>query len=305
MSYETVVVQAPATSANLGPGFDCLGLALELYCTVTVSLAGELVISARGEGEAYIDTGRENRVYRAFAALFQALEQPIPPVRIAIENGIPTTGGLGSSAAAFCAGLVAANTLAGNPLPRSRLLELADALEGHPDNAVPALVGGCTLAVKEEDRLHYASVPLPPELVAVLFVPSFRISTKKARRVLPQRVSRDDAVYNLGRVALLVLALCTHQTHYLRLATQDRLHQPYRQKRLFPAMTELFRAALEAGALGVFLSGAGSALLALAEDGAEAVAAALRQRATELGIAGRTMVTRPSAQGTTLLSAHP
>ncbi|MDP2952053.1 MAG: homoserine kinase, partial [Chloroflexota bacterium] len=208
---------------------------------------------------------------------------------------IPLRRGLGSSAAAVVGGLMAGQELLGRPLSPQQLLGLATELEGHPDNVAPALMGGCQVVVGGSEIVS-APVPLPRGLVAALFIPDFEIPTREARAVLPQQVSRADAVYNVGRAALLVAALATGQLGYLRIATQDRLHQPARQA-LFPAMERVFQAALEAGALGVFLSGSGSTILALVKGRASPVAQAMARAAREAGVKGRTKIARPSLQG--------
>lgn len=173
---------------------------------------------------------------------------------------------------------------------------MAARLEGHPDNSTPALYGGCRVAVMAGERLIQAQIPLPPGLRAALFIPDFTMPTQETRRLLPQNLSRADAVYNLGRAALLVAALATGHLEHLREATQDRLHQPARGQ-VFPAMFKIFDAALEAGAKGVYLSGGGPTVLALATENAEAVAQAMAKAALAEGVAGEARVARPVAEG--------
>lgn len=290
-----LAVTVPATTANLGPGFDCLGMALELHNTFVVEPSDHSAIVVRGQGQDRLPRGGRNLVFRAMAQVYETLGKTPPPLLVTCENNVPLRRGLGSSATAVVGGLVAANELLGWPLSQDRLLELATVLEGHPDNVAAAIFGGCQVVAQNGGLVH-ASVPLPPGLQAVLLIPDFEMPTRESRTILPRRVSRSDAVYNLGRLGLLVTALATGQLEYLNVATQDRLHQPARQA-LFPAMESLFQAAMDAGALGAFLSGSGSTVLALCFEGASVVAQSLATAAAEAGISGRTMVTRPSPLG--------
>jgi len=296
---EKSIVRVPATTANLGPGFDCLGIALDIFNELTVAQTHSLNIIVQGEGTGQISLRQDNLVYRAIATVFAKLGKPVPELSLNCLNRIPLARGLGSSAAAVAGGLVAANELLGKPLSSDELLQLGAGMEGHADNIAPALFGGCQLVYREEDRYHHVPVPLPKGLTAVLFIPDFAMSTAKARNILPPKVSRADAVFNIGRVSLLTLAMSTGKLEYLKIATQDRLHQPARQS-MFPAMENIFKAALEAGALGAFLSGAGSTILAFTEGESLSgeIGKAMQDAATKAGVNGRVQVARPSAQGT-------
>ena len=294
-------VLAPATTANLGPGYDCLGLALDLWNELEVlpeeaaSSAGP-VVEVVGEGAGELAGDGDNLVARSMAFLFSEAGRQMPPLRLRCRNRIPLSRGLGSSAAAIAGGLVAANSLCDGMFGDDELLEMAATIEGHPDNVVAALRGGLQLVVTDQDRLYAASVPVPSQLSAVLFIPDFRIATADARAVLPAQVSLQDAVFNAGRAALLIAGMATDKSEYFKLATQDRLHQPYRES-LFPAMKLLFRAALDCGALGVFLSGSGSTVLALTGGREMTVAYEMAEAARQAGVQGQVRVTRPSAQG--------
>ncbi len=299
MDVRRVTVRVPATTANLGSGFDCLGMALEVYNTVTAQVVPSgLDVRVTGEGEEALRWGEENRVLRAMRLVYQQSGRRLPGLRLDLENTIPLGRGLGSSAAASVGGLVAANALCGEALTTDQLLALAVRLEGHPDNVAPALLGGLVVAVAEGERLVCAPVPVPTGLMAAAFVPDFPMPTEEARRVLPGQLDRADAVYNLSRAALLVAAFATNRPDLLDLATGDRLHQPYRQA-LFPAMPALFQAARSAGCQGVFLSGSGSTILALANgpERAEAAARAMAEEAARLSISGRTLVARVATAG--------
>ena len=293
---KVVRVKVPATSANLGPGFDCLGMALELYNSIALEPSESLRITVVGEGQEEIPCDETNLVYRSIVAGCEAMGQPVPPLHITTHNEIPLARGLGSSSAAIIGGLVAINEYIGGGLSREAVVKLATAIEGHPDNVAPAAWGGWVISVCYGDDVVCLPLRSPHGLKAVLFVPDFPMPTAEARAVLPGHVSREDAVFNSSRVALLVASLARGQYEHLRLVTQDRLHQPYREK-IFPAMSDLFAAALKAGALGVFLSGAGSTVLALANDNAEDVAVAFRDIAAELGLGGRAMVVGLASAG--------
>ena len=299
-------VKAPATTANMGPGYDCLGLALDVWNTLEVEVlkGGEPVVEVTGEGADELGTGRDNLIYRAMEFLFQDAGEEMPAVRINCDNAIPIARGMGSSAAAIAGGLVAANYLCSQEYTANDLLEMAATIEGHPDNVAAAVLGGMQLVIMDQTdegkRLYTVSVNVPPELHAVVFVPQVRISTKDARAVLPEKVSMADAVHNMGRVGLLVAAMATNHPEYLTVATQDRIHQPYRQP-LFPAMKVIFQAALDAGAMGVFLSGSGSTVLALTKGREMTVAYEMAEAARQASVEGNVSVTQPTVRGAHLI----
>lgn len=290
-----VTVKVPATSANLGPGFDCMAVALDIWNSVQVEVGSEAV-TVRGEGEQTLSRGPDNLVYRSVSIPFKEASLSVPKLSMSCHNIIPLSRGLGSSAAAIVGGLLAGNELCGRPLRQTRILELAVETEGHPDNVTAALLGGCQIVVRENGNLKTASVPLPSDLTAVLYIPDMPMPTKEAREILPKAVSREDAVYNIGRVALLVNGFATGDLEHLRVATQDRLHQPPRQT-IFPAMKPIFESALDAGALAVFLSGGGSTILALAKDREETIGRRMATASEKHGITGRFRVARFSQRG--------
>jgi homoserine kinase len=302
-----VTVRVPATTANLGPGFDCLGMALDLWNEIRVTPADHVSVSVTGEGEDTLPSGAGNLVYRSIQRLFEAAGAPPPLLGLRCLNRIPLERGLGSSAAAIVGGLVAGRALLdrtpGGDAPRFEdhdLLDMAVDIEGHPDNVSAALLGGLRLIVSDEGSLLAPPVPLPADLRSVIFVPRRKIATEDARAVLPRTVSREDAVYNMGRVGLLVNALASGRLEDLPAATRDRLHQPYRQ-RLFPAMKVIFRAALDAGGLGVFLSGSGSTILALTRGKEMTVAYEMAEAARQANVEGDVKVTSPTPLGAHLV----
>ena len=292
---QSVTIKAPATTANMGPGFDCLGMALDIWNSVTVEV-GASGFDAIGEGSGDLPRGGDNLIHRSFRRLYDEIGEPAPPVGARCENAIPLGRGLGSSAAAVASGLMAANALSGANLGKDDLLAVAADIEGHPDNAAAAIFGGCRIVVNEGGRLIAAPVPIPDEISAVLFVPDVPMPTEQARGVLPPQVDRSDAVHNIGRAALLISAFASGDLSLLAVATGDRLHQPARQKIFFP-MKNIFRAAMAAGALGVFLSGAGSSVLALASEREYTIGYEMADAAMKSGVDGAIKVARPSALG--------
>jgi homoserine kinase len=269
-----VTVTIPATSANLGPGFDCLGLALGLYNRITFTAVSAssmqavshptLTISITGVDAAKLPTDKSNLVYQSACHLFDKIGKRPSGLHISQENNIPVGSGLGSSATAVLGGLLAANALIEGDLSQSEILEMATALEGHPDNVAPALFGGLVLGLMDGKTVHIEQLPIAQQQVAVI-LPDFELSTHAARAALPAQVSHQDAIFNASRLGLLMRALETAAYGKLTLAMQDKLHQPYRLP-LIPGMVHAFEAAYAAGASGVALSGAGPSLIAFAAD---------------------------------------
>ena len=291
-------VRVPATSANLGSGFDALGLALALSANVSVSLEPH-----EGNGHSLAPM-----VAAAARAAYREAGQPEPAeLRIVWEDTdperpIPVARGLGASAAARAAGIVAANALMGKPLTDDQLLSVGAELEGHPDNIAPALFGGMQITVRDDDTWLRLRVPLAGGLKIVLYIPDLEMPTRESRARLPQRLSREDAIFNVGRAALLVAALAQGKWDMLDAATQDRLHQSSRAE-FFPALEDIIDAAKDAGAHGAYLSGGGSAIAAFATEDEERVARLMQQAAVARGFSGRSLITEPSAEGAELLDS--
>ncbi len=295
----TVTVTVPATTANLGPGFDCIGAALSLYNSFQFSrleppATEKLKISVTGAEAAKVKTDESNLAYVAFVTLYDRLNQSPPPVAIHIDMQVPLARGLGSSATAIVGGLVGANELAGAPLTQVEVMQLAIELEGHPDNVVPALLGGCRLAASNTPLPNHGGghggtaptenqdfvgvvppclpraawqicdIPWHPDIVPVVAIPDFELSTAEARRVLPADYSRADAIFNAAHLGLLVRALAAGDRDWLRCALQDKIHQPYRRS-LIRGYEAVQEAAVAAGACGMVISGAGPTLLALTD----------------------------------------
>ena len=283
-----VRVRVPASSANLGPGFDALGLALALYNEVTVEESEGVSVSVRGEGAGRLSAGADNVVARGARLAFEAAARPFHGIRIECLNRIPLSRGLGSSAAAWVGGLVGANALLGAPLDRRALLALAAGAEGHPDNVAAAMLGGLAVSCAADGAVTAVTLTVPPDLRWVVLVPDAESATHEARAVLPESVPRTDAVFNVQRVSLLLAALGAGGLDLLGTAMDDRLHQPYRQ-RLFPWMERVRSAALGAGALGCVLSGAGPSMLAAARAASDDVGQAMERALRDAGVGGRAL----------------
>jgi homoserine kinase len=261
----SVSVKVPATTANLGAGFDCIGAALSLYNQFTFTLAAGLQITAQGAEADRVELGSQNLAYQAFVKVFDRLQRPLPGINLEIDLEVPLARGLGSSATAIVGGLLGGNGIAGFPLSPAEIMEMAIAMEGHPDNVVPALIGGCRLAASYGEKWEICDVPWHSAIVPVVVIPNFELSTAEARQVLPSTYSRADAVFNISHLALLMRGLETGNGQWVRAGLVDRIHQPYRQK-LIKGYTEVEQAAVAAGAYGLVISGAGPTLLALVDE---------------------------------------
>lgn len=300
-----VVVEVPASSANLGAGYDCLGVALGLYDRVEVEVRGwsrgQIELTVDGEGAGELPADRTNRCVLGIEAALREVRGEIPDGvgwRIEMRNEIPLARGLGSSAAATVAGLVAGNSLLGEPLTSADLLRLATAIEGHPDNAAAALLGGFTVAATTDGGIEMLRFDAPRDLRAVLFIPELRLSTSDMRAALPAKVPLADAVANLGRVAVGVAGMAMGRFDLLRVLTVDRLHEPYRAK-AYPQLPRLVEAARGVGAIGACLSGAGSTVLAFSDSvrTITRIEAAFAAAAADTDLPGRIAVVSPRNVG--------
>lgn len=308
----SVTVLTPATSANLGPGFDSLGLALQLYNRFEVEEGGadpqHPGIEIHGALGAQLSTEPDNLFFRSFALLFTRRGVELPAVRIRMSINIPPGCGLGSSATAVVGGLMAANELLrlrSMELPKEELLGLAVEAEAgnHPDNVAPALLGGLVATTNMDGQIHAIKTPFPDTLKAVIFTPSFPMDTVAGRKLLPASYSKADVTFNTGRVALLLTALQTGRYELIGEAMRDRLHQPYRQA-LFPAMPDIINAAIVAGAHGACLSGGGSSLIALTSSHFHEVLHAMQVTARAAGISGTGSILRADQNGARVINTR-
>lgn len=256
----TARVRVPATSANLGPGFDCLGLAVTRYLEVTATLSPTDTFRYAGVGR--VVATPDNLTHQGFRAAFAALGRTAPRVALTAHNLIPLARGLGSSSAALVAGAALADAFLAGALGRDGVFQLTAGLEGHPDNVAPAVFGGFTVSAQTEHGYLCQALPLPAHWHLLFAVPSFELLTREARSVLPESYSRADAIFNSSRCALWTTAVALDKPELLRAASQDRLHEPYREP-LIPGLAEGRRALLAAGADAAFLSGAGPTLGAI------------------------------------------
>lgn len=292
-------VQVPATSANLGPGFDVLGVALPLYNEVLMEADHggswsstrrhiDVSIEVQGEGFDTLPRDGSNLVARAAYRVFGAAKKWPVKLRVVCLNRIPLSRGLGSSAAAVIGGMCAANRLCGQPLSDAELINLALAFEGHPDNVVPAFCGGFCIAGVVDQETRYMKFKVPGSLRAVLCIPHKQISTAEARRALPSRVPLNAAVFTSSHVAFLLAALWQKKYEWLSFAMDDVIHQPARAH-LLPGLKEVIAEAREAGAWGAALSGAGSTVIAFSKPGntAKRVGQAMQRRFASKGVSSQ------------------
>lgn len=296
---DSVNIRVPATTANLGPGFDCLGMALSLWNTMRVSWAKSPRVEVHGAGSEHLRLDDRNLMYQAARRVLEETGNAHRHLSIESWQEIPLSRGLGSSSAAIVGGLYAANALLDYPIEPHGLLQLATEIEGHPDNVAPALMGGLSIAILEDGIVHAAPVPLPEGLQCVVYIPDTPMATQKARSVLDSQVPRSQAVFNVGRAALLVASLTLNRPEYLKLATQDQLHQPQRQK-VYRQMKVIFDHALSAGARGVFLSGAGSSIVAFTmrgENRAFTIGYEMADAGDKSGLTGTFRVLEPTQDG--------
>ena len=278
-----ISVRVPATSANLGPGYDAVGLALSLSMRISLERAPQPLVEVHGVGADLVPKGKDHPAYRAASFVAELAGEHDTHFHLIQENDIPPARGLGGSAAALVGGAVAANDLLGRALAPPDLLNLVCDLDGHPDNAAPALLGGLVIGTLTPEGIR--SVRLEPKgLKAVVAVPDFEVSTTAARHALPEQVPHRDAAFNVGRAGLLLGALATGEYELLRVAMQDRLHQPYRSH-LIPGLEDVIETACQNGAYGSCLSGSGPTVLAFApEKYADRIARAMHATFEERGI---------------------
>ncbi len=264
-------VQVPATTANFGPGFDCLGASLGLYNYINMEFSDRPIVKVIGEGTEEIPSDETNLVYKAAANVLKQAGVN-KHLKIVSENHIPLARGLGSSAACIASGMVAANHLIGDVLENSELIKIGTKMEGHPDNIVPAIFGGFCLSMVHNNRVIYKTFPVPFWLRFVVCIPEFELKTEVARKVLPKNVKFEDAIHNISHTAMLVAAMAQGDLSDMNIFSQDRLHQPFRSH-LIPGMEEILQTVSDKGAFAGFLSGSGPAVVCLT----------LKERANALG----------------------
>jgi homoserine kinase len=316
-----VTVRVPATSANVGPGYDCIGMAVDLWSEVTVERAEKFEIIARGEGAKQMPKDETNYLVVGVKAAFEAANKPVPILKYTVDSKIPYARGLGSSSAAIVSGIIAGLVLAGHRLPcwgSEALLQIAAGIEGHPDNVAPAIYGGIQIGIHDGARWVTERTPIPAGLQLVMFIPDFEGKTSAARNVLKPTISREDAAFNIGRVAILVHSLCTNNIDNLKWGVQDKMHQPQRGESLYKYLYPMVEAAERAGAACAYLSGAGPTVMALTSGASgdiftqrvdertdSAVARAMISTAEQFGIHGKLLVTTPVNEGARVVNVDP
>lgn len=303
--------RVPASVANLGPGFDCLGLALGMHNELAVEIGtATTTVEIIGEGENELPRDASNLVVAAMYRAFERMKRKPLPVWLRCTNKIPLSRGLGSSSSAIAGGVFLANELCGRPLDREALFQIAAEMEGHPDNVAPALMGGLTVSVSGPGQ-QYQALSVDIETLSrwkyIVAIPDFSINTAKARKVLPTKVSFDDAVYNVGRSSLVVAALLKgpgkNSNAVLREAMNDRLHQPHRIK-LIDGRDSIMAAAYKAGALGVCVAGSGPTILAIAGKWATRIGDAMCEAFTKEGHRARYEILPFEPTGAISLGVH-
>ncbi len=262
-------VRVPASTANLGPGFDCMGIALKLYCVAEFELIESgFEIYITNEGKDYIPKNENNLVFKAMKHLYDKAGKNLDGVRVSINSHIPVTRGVGSSSAAIVAGLVGANHLLGDYFSEDELLYAAYELEGHPDNVTPALVGGFTVSLCDNKKIIYSKSLVSPDLKFAAMLPDFYLQTRKSRALLPEFTHMKNATYNIARASMLGCAFSKGDTELLKVCFRDRIHQKYR----FPHIRSgeyIIRAAKRFGALGGYISGAGPTIMSVVAENAD------------------------------------
>ena len=287
-----VRVKVPASTSNLGSGFDTFGFALQLYLNVEMdTIPTGLEIFNSGEGSSEIPRDENNLVFKAAEKLFEKTGKKLPGLKIEANNKIPLQRGLGSSAAAIIAGLICALELSGENLKNDEILSIAADMEGHPDNAAACFYGGLTISCVDNGKILTRKIAVDESLNCVLMIPNDTISTKAARKVLPETVSHQDAVFNLRRSALLTEAFMSRNYEILSIAMKDKLHQPFR-KHLIPGYDEFEKIGYENGALGVCISGSGPTILGFIVDDSERLQKAWQEKTEKLNIQANVVKTR-------------
>lgn len=295
-------VRVPATSANLGPGFDTLGMALDLFLDIEIELS-------YGMNEVFYLTGgraqprnipAEELVIKAMSLIFEKVGREIPPLRVRIHNEIPIGCGLGSSAAAIVAGLSAANFMIGQKYSRHQLMRWGLQMEGHADNIVPAMVGGLTTTMVYEGQVYYQRLAIPEVIKVVAAVPDFVLSTEESRAILPENVNLKDTISNLQRACYLLASIYNGDTRNIHMAMDDMIYQPLRKK-MIPGFESVFEMAADAGALGVALSGAGPTIVAFCSGNEAQIGQAMMEAFASHGVDSRVLYLNPSAEGVKIL----
>lgn len=303
MEPKVVKVRVPASSANLGPGFDSLGVALNLYSYLTAEITTydmlEIIITGQHSGSD-IPLDKTNTVYAAIEYVHKKLGLKVEGLRLTMDLNSPIARGLGSSATAIASGVFIANELLDRPLTMQGMIDIANEIEGHPDNVVPTLIGGYVVSVMEGNSVVYVQSPFPPALKFIAVIPDFELLTSKAKAVVPKEFSISDTIYNLSRTALLTAAFATNDYKTIKYALKDKVHQNYRAS-LIPGMKEVMAVGETMGALGCYLSGAGPTICAIVHKDVDKVGASMVKTWSEFGITAQYRLLDVDRQGIVLM----
>lgn len=298
-----ILVKIPASTANLGPGFDSIGISLPLFTTIKMKKAEKLKITLVGNEMKKLPDNQDNLIYKSALYIFQKADLPIPQLEMVISSEIPLGRGLGSSGSAIVGGLVAGNILAGSPFSKEEIFQMAARIEGHPDNVGASLFGGIVISAKNQtnDLFSYIKIEPPKGLKVVAAIPAYELPTSKARDILPSSYSREDTVHAISHAALLAGALAAGNTSLLYEAMSDRIHQPYRMS-IIPGLEELIATGKDYGALGVALSGAGPTVIAFADRRTDDLEEHMRNTFLKHGVLSTTLSLNIDINGTQIRS---
>jgi len=296
-----VNIRIPATTANVGPGFDTFGMALSCYNYISCDKSDKLSLSIQGEGKYALSFGKNHLAVRAAQKVYDLVGAGDVKLAFTMINNIPISRGLGSSSAIIVGGLMAANITLGSPLSKGRLLDLAAGIEGHPDNVAPALLGGFVASCYEDGKLYTERFDPPKRLKAVAVIPDLEIKTLKARTELPKNVPFEDAVFNLSHASLLVISLMNGNLETFSKMLKDRLHQSQRLSHI-PGADNVIKSAEEMGALGCVLSGSGSTMIAYTVENETEIAEEMKEAFSKAGINSKTTILSMDNDGAKIIS---
>ena len=271
-----ISVKVPGSTSNLGPGFDTLGLAVNLFLYLEAEPSDKLLISVAGEGKNEISKNKDNLIYRSYREYFKYIKENVIPINLSSKNEIPLKRGLGSSGAAIVGGVIIAREMAKRKVSNEELLNIAASIEKHADNVTPALLGGFTACCMVKNNVIASRIKFPRDIKLVAVIPKLNISTKKAREILPKQINFKDAVFNVQRVSLLVNSFYTFDFDNIKHYLNDKLHQDYR-KDFVPGFDLAMKRGIDAGALGLYLSGSGPTIMAFYRDQGKTVADAIAE----------------------------
>jgi homoserine kinase len=295
-------VKVSASTSNLGAGFDTFGLALTLFNIFEISYPyDKYSVEILYEGSKDLPTNEENLFIKTYRRTFEIFGEKDIPIKLVQYNHVPAGRGLGSSATAIIGGIKAALKILGKELSEEEILKIALEFENHPDNIVPALLGGFTISVLEKDKVYFEKIPFPEELKIVVIIPSYKVITEEARKVLPKNIPFKDAVFNIQRATLFIASLLNRDFDKLRIAVEDKLHQPYREK-LIKGFSLVKKVAYENSALGVFISGSGPTIAILTEkEKSEKIAQACSSALESLNVKNKALVLEANNKGVEIL----